>query len=1206
MKKKYTIIHILFVLYFSSIVEAIDYSSNNISHPHGIVSNIPETIINSNASTFDISGGIKVNNTVFHEFKQFNIHEGEQAIFHDSDFNNTVAQVTGTDYSWINGTLKSYSNNFFLINSNGLMFGPDTSLDVAGSFYASTANEFNLSDTLTTDDISRKTSVLNIPPIVSFGFINDNVSKISVTGKSNETNNQYITGLNVSKDHTISFISGDILISDNAQIQATGGNIQLISVVSKGSVFFSNNEIQMSGFSKLGEINILNQSTIDVSGSGGGNYFIRAEKFTVNNSKILAITKGSENGGFIDINVENMTFTNGAYIDSSTISFGNAGTIQIESNGDVLFEGENESFQKSGIILQSSSILPNAGNSGTITIDATKVSFLNGASIDSATLGTGNGGEINIFADEKILFYGKTFNGRGSHLEVASLSILEGAGKAGSIVLESENIHFGGLANINSTTDGTGMSGHVSIKAHETFSMYGEKNSNRISLIIAGTWLERSNGGQGGHIFIYAKNLDFKNNVMINSSTAGEGQGGRIYIDVSETASFDDGCTIQVVTSSKHDFAGDGGNLHLKAKNLILSNGSTINSTTFGHGKAGQILLDVEDQILLTGNTNQISSISGEVSKDSNGGHGDIVEIFAGEITLLDNSMITTTSSNTGNAGNIKIDTKILSLYGKSSIISRTINAIGGNAGNIEIETQNLSLQGFDTLISTSSNGSGKGGSIIVNSEVIDIKSGQITSESLYDPNSQFESFEQFQKNSLTTGNIVEFPEGNKLIRYYVYKNQLFSLENSLYFVENMDDLNELGNKFSLSTGDVAWIKNPGGTPTKYIYSKWYRGRSWTLFNLSLKPYVFQNIDEIYSLEGVYNEDDTPPYPNGTLLTFYDTIGEKNSTFIYCHANYTNDIGTFVRPVLLNQFNIQNIDNLSGLKEQNALQNNALAVIQGESGEIESTYILHSDEWIKLNETRTFDNHKIAIEHLVQCGDIAKIQMENQEQIFTGNEWIDLKNIYSVDDKSELSLLNAQDGDIAKISKIQEDISKSYLYSNSKWTPFFQSGGAGIININASKINIGQKSSISTDSISSGGGKISINTDRAILLNSDITTNVKDGIGNGGDINIETDQFALNKSRVSANAIDGDGGAIFILSDNFIKSSDTIIEASSERGNEGTVKIDAPDLDIDSKIMNLPTDFLNASQWMRTQCTMRDSEQTSRLIFKKHVIPSIK
>ena len=97
----------------------------------------------------------------------------------------------------------------------------------------------------------------------------------------------------------------------------------------------------------------------------------------------------------------------------------------------------------------------------------------------------------------------------------------------------------------------------------------------------------------------------------------------------------------------------------------------------------------------------------------------------------------------------------------------------------------------------------------------------------------------------------------------------------------------------------------------------------------------------------------------------------------------------------------------------------------------------------------------------------------------------------------------------------------------------------------------------------------------------------------------------LNKSRVSANAIDGDGGAIFIVSDYFIKSADTVIEASSERGNEGTVKIDAPDLDIDSKIMNLPTDFLNASQWMRTPCTKRDSRNASRLVFKNHTIPEM-
>jgi len=253
--------------------------------------------------------------------------------------------------------------------------------------------------------------------------------------------------------------------------------------------------------------------------------------------------------------------------------------------------------------------------------------------------------------------------------------------------------------------------------------------------------------------------------------------------------------------------------------------------------------------------------------------------------------------------------------------------------------------------------------------------------------------------------------------------------------------------------------------------------------------------------------------------------------------------------------------------------------------------------------------------------------------------------------------------------------SASYVYANNQWLPFFQSGKAGKIDINATTIkmdhqssiststsgngdagnisvnannallnhaskitseslslfaggdagsveikqntssgslNIFNKSSILTDSISSGGGKISIYTGQVVLLNSNITTNVMLGnkdtggqFGNGGDIKIESQQFALNNSHVTANAIDGDGGAIFIVSDHFIKSTDNIIEASSKRGNEGTVEIVAPDMDMDSQITILPTDFLNASKWLKAPCDLRNSQQSSKLIYRRHVVPSL-
>jgi len=1247
-----------YFLFFGCIlIHAQSFSFSFKNTQPSIVSNTPETVVLKNGTNYQITGGIPNNHTLLHLFQQFNLYKGEQAYFKDSGFINTIAKVNGGDPSWINGHLKSSASHFFLINPNGLVFGPDATLDVAGSFYATTADEINVENaSVFNKNHPQQESILHMAPTISFGFLDNDVADIEIRGDTTQS----LSGLHLKDNQTLSLIGGDVRINNKAIIKAPGGSIHLISLDSKGTVKLNLNEINVLNILQLGDIEILEKSTLDTSGPGGGNILIRANQLNVNNSRIQAVTNGSINGGLVDISVNDLLFKYGGYLDSSTNFTGDAGTIKIVASGDVTFQGENDLNQLTGIALRSLSTLPDAGNAGTITIEASNVLFLDGASIDSATLGTGDGGEIQIHARKKITYMGNSFLGRGSHMEVASLYLFEGAGPAGSIRLEAKDIHFGGIAFINSTSDGPGMSGHIDILAHETFSVFGERVGSRVGLIIAGTWQKRPNGGPGGNVSIRAKNMDLKNLAMINTSTDGEGMGGYVDIVVTETATFDRNATIQVVTSSKDDFAGDGGNLSLKAKKLVLKNGSTINSTSFGHGKAGKIYLDITEELLLID-----SSITGEVSLDSNGGNGNLVEIHAGRITLLNDSKISTTSANIGDAGDIYIETNMLSLSGKSCIISKTTNAVGGNAGKIDINTQTLFIDGSDAMISTSSNGSGMGGSITINAEQIDLKSGKITSESLYAPNTPYDSFVQFQENILNTGDIVEFPYQRALIWYYVYNNQLFYMDKQFYFIRSVDELYKLNQTYDVNNGDVAWFIDSDGHTTQYVFSDWYRGKGWAKVNETLEPILFDNIEDIYQLEDDYEPGETPPYENGARLKYVNPLNNKTAMFVYCYMPRTNDVGIFVKSVRLNQFLIKHSNELSALKTEKDLKNQAVAMVQNDIGEIETTYILHSGEWVRVNKIRQFDNSEYAIKQLHQAGDIANLPFHPSNRIYTGKEWIHIKNTYDINDPSELTLIDGKVGDIATVANNKTNI-KTYLFIDNQWKPFFQSGNAGTIVMNASKLNMDQLSVISTsttgnghagniclnareinlnhesqitseslslfsggqagfvdinqskssglltiqnisgvltDSVSSGGGKISIRNNRTILLNSSITTNVKDGSGNGGDISLSSKQFVLNRSRVSANAIDGDGGAIFIVSDFFIKSSETIIEASSERGNEGTVKIDAPDLNIDSKMMNLPNDFLDASQWIKTACNKRDRRNASRLIFKKYVVP---
>ncbi|BCL35788.1 filamentous hemagglutinin N-terminal domain-containing protein [Nostoc sp. MS1] len=97
-----------------------------------------------------IDGGAIRGANLFHSFQEFNIREGRGAYFtNPTGIENIFSRVTGGNASHIYGKLGVLGDaNLFLLNPHGILFGPNASLDLTGSFLGSTGNSFNFGNGL--------------------------------------------------------------------------------------------------------------------------------------------------------------------------------------------------------------------------------------------------------------------------------------------------------------------------------------------------------------------------------------------------------------------------------------------------------------------------------------------------------------------------------------------------------------------------------------------------------------------------------------------------------------------------------------------------------------------------------------------------------------------------------------------------------------------------------------------------------------------------------------------------------------------------------------------------------------------------------------------------------------------------------------------------------------------------------------------------
>lgn len=152
-------------------------------------------------------------------------------------------------------------------------------------------------------------------------------------------------------------------------------------------------------------------------------------------------------------------------------------------------------------------------------------------------------------------------------------------------------------------------------------------------------------------------------------------------------------------------------------------------------------------------------------------------------------------------------------------------------------------------------------------------------------------------------------------------------------------------------------------------------------------------------------------------------------------------------------------------------------------------------------------------------------------------------------------------------------------------TAAFGIGDAGNVALSGSAFALEGDSSVLTSAAASDGGNITLRfSDRVLLRDAGISTAVGSGASPGGDIAIDARFVVLQGSRVIADAFGGPGGNIRVVADNFIADADSLIRASSARSVDGTVAINAPQIDVAAAVRALPENPVDPGALLSRQC----------------------
>ncbi len=697
--------------------------------------------------------GKQTGSNLFHSFGKFNIDTGESATFNGPNtVSNIIGRVTGGSESLIDGRIQSTIQNadLFLINPSGMIFGPNASLNIDGSFHVGTADYLSLGDGGRFDAVQPEKSVLTTSPPSAFGFLSDHPEKLTVEGF-----------LSVPAGQDLSLVGGDVEVTSGF-LSAGSGTVNISSAASPGQAPITGSGVDTSAFPQQGAISFSLGSKVTVNSLNdhpSGEIYIRGGQFAIKDggTSVTSISDTGQGGG-IDIRLsEELVISDSAQIAIAGNKDGQAGNVVLDVKKLNLNDG--------GRILASGF---GNGQSGDISVNARESVHISGETPSNSGLyadafGSGDAGNISLKTDTLILSDGGLISG-----------VAHKVGQGGNITLNLEHMDVNGEGKIVVSNLDGGESGDISVSAWGAATLAGNSglyaqaegvsgsggnisvSATRLCVTEDSRISTSSNGyDPAGEATIHVGQLELTNGGVVITSGYGFGRSGDISVNASDSAEISGSGVFSSALSADAYGSGDAGDISVNTGELTLAYKGTITSVAHNHGESGDMTLEA-DRLNITGGridtgSNGLGSggnisiaaqqsvlISGKgggergaglYANASGSGNAGAVDISTESLTLSDNGMIISATSGMGRGGDIMLETDDMEVGAGGKVISRT--EAEGNGGNISVSAQKsvtISGSGSGVHAVASDGSTGQAGNVTLSTGALSLKDDGVIS----------------------------------------------------------------------------------------------------------------------------------------------------------------------------------------------------------------------------------------------------------------------------------------------------------------------------------------------------------------------------------------------------------------------------------------------------------------------------------------------